>query len=85
MRIDQPWLHAPETQAVCAALTEAGAQALFVGGGVRHALLGVPVSDLDIAPGLPPGPVPAPADPAGAPARPAGRRFRAWLRPTILP
>ncbi|MFW8593849.1 CCA tRNA nucleotidyltransferase [Cribrihabitans neustonicus] len=49
MRITQPWLQDPATQAVCAALTAEGAQALFVGGCVRNALLGAPVSDMDIA------------------------------------
>lgn len=49
MRIDQPWLSAPETQAVFAALTAKGAAAYVVGGCVRNALLGVPVSDIDIA------------------------------------
>jgi poly(A) polymerase len=48
-RIDEPWLSDPATQAVCAALTAGGAQALFVGGCVRNALLGVAVSDIDIA------------------------------------
>lgn len=72
MLIDQPWLHAPETQAVCAALTEAGAQALFVGGCVRNALLGVPVSDLDIATDVPPDTVLALAQKAGIRAVPTG-------------
>lgn len=45
----QPWLTDPSTQQVCAALTAQGAQALFVGGCVRNALMGVPVSDIDIA------------------------------------
>jgi poly(A) polymerase len=49
MRIDQPWLSAPETQAVFAALTADGADAFVVGGCVRNALLGVAVSDIDIA------------------------------------
>lgn len=49
MQIDQPWLSAPETQAVFAALTANGADAYVVGGCVRNALLGVPVSDIDIA------------------------------------
>ncbi|MCV2882080.1 CCA tRNA nucleotidyltransferase [Actibacterium sp. XHP0104] len=49
MRISEAWISAPETRAVCAALTDAGYQALFVGGCVRNALLGAPVSDLDIA------------------------------------
>ncbi|WP_054304285.1 CCA tRNA nucleotidyltransferase [Gemmobacter sp. LW-1] len=49
MRISGPWIDAPETQGVCAALTGAGAQALFVGGCVRNALLGAAVNDIDIA------------------------------------
>ncbi|MEP1933846.1 MAG: CCA tRNA nucleotidyltransferase [Paracoccaceae bacterium] len=49
MKIKDSWLNQPETQAVCAVLTENGAQALFVGGCVRNALLGVAASDLDIA------------------------------------
>lgn len=49
MRITEDWISAPATQAVCAALTEGGAQALFVGGCVRNALLGAPVSDIDLA------------------------------------
>ncbi|TMV53178.1 CCA tRNA nucleotidyltransferase, partial [Thioclava sp. BHET1] len=49
MRIAAEWIARPETQAVCAALTGAGHRALFVGGCVRNALLGAPVSDVDIA------------------------------------
>lgn len=49
MRIDGAWLTNTHTQAVCAALKNAGHQALFVGGCVRNALLDVPVSDIDIA------------------------------------
>ncbi len=48
-RITEGWITANATQNVCAALTDAGAQALFVGGCVRNALLGAPVSDLDIS------------------------------------
>ncbi|MCE8538981.1 CCA tRNA nucleotidyltransferase [Ruegeria pomeroyi] len=47
-RINEAWLTHPATQRVCRTLTESGAQALFVGGCVRNALLGAPVSDLDI-------------------------------------
>ncbi len=54
MRITGEWLERPETQAVCRMLTEAGHQALFVGGCVRNALLGAPVSDVDIATDAPP-------------------------------
>ncbi|MEQ9692815.1 CCA tRNA nucleotidyltransferase [Shimia sp. SDUM112013] len=43
------WLANPQTQAVCAMLTDAGYQALFVGGCVRNALIGTPVNDIDIA------------------------------------
>lgn len=48
-RLTADWLTVPATQAVCAALTKAGFQALFVGGCVRNSLLGAPVSDIDIA------------------------------------
>ena len=54
MRISGAWLDHPGTQAFCAALSAAGHQALFVGGSVRNALLGVPVSDIDIATDAPP-------------------------------
>ena len=53
MRIDpsqHPWMTAPETLAVMAALGEAR----FVGGAVRNALLGVGVADIDIAVPMPP-------------------------------
>ena len=49
MKITGDWLSNPHTQAVCLALERAGYQALFVGGCVRNALLGVPVGDIDIA------------------------------------
>ncbi len=49
MKITGEWLTNPHTQAVCHALENAGYQALFVGGCVRNALLGVPVGDIDIA------------------------------------
>ncbi|SEN47125.1 poly(A) polymerase [Roseovarius tolerans] len=49
MKVSGDWITAPVTQSVCAALTEAGHQALFVGGCVRNALLRVPVGDIDIA------------------------------------
>ncbi len=48
-QITENWVTEPATQNVCSALTEAGAQAFFVGGCVRNALLGAPVSDIDIA------------------------------------
>ncbi|MFZ1470942.1 MAG: CCA tRNA nucleotidyltransferase [Paracoccaceae bacterium] len=49
MKVSGDWLHRAETQRVCAVLTDAGWQALPVGGCVRNALLGVPVADVDIA------------------------------------
>lgn len=48
-KVDGPWRRRAPTQRICALLTDAGARALFVGGCVRNALLGVPVSDIDIA------------------------------------
>lgn len=49
MKVSGAWIEAKATQAVCAMLTGAGYQALFVGGCVRNALLGAPVGDIDIA------------------------------------
>jgi len=49
MKITADWITHPGTQALCAVLAGAGFQALFVGGCVRNALLGVPVADVDIA------------------------------------
>ncbi|MDQ2065159.1 CCA tRNA nucleotidyltransferase [Xinfangfangia sp. CPCC 101601] len=49
MRITGDWLERPATQSVLACLTEAGHQALLVGGCVRNALLGAQVADVDIS------------------------------------
>ncbi|WP_370204803.1 CCA tRNA nucleotidyltransferase [Pararhodobacter marinus] len=49
MRVSGEWLEKPGTQAVLSMLTGAGHHALAVGGCVRNALLGVPVTDVDIA------------------------------------
>lgn len=49
MRIGGDWLAHAGTQSLCAVLEDAGHRALLVGGCVRNALLGVPVSDIDIA------------------------------------
>ena len=44
------WMTAPQTMAVMAALNDPGdRQTLFVGGCVRNTLLGIPVSDIDLA------------------------------------
>ncbi len=49
MKVSGDWLTNPATQAVCACLTGAGYQALFVGGCVRNALIRVAVTDIDIS------------------------------------
>ena len=48
------WLAEPGTRAVLAALAARGAQARFVGGCVRDALLGRDAGDVDIATDAPP-------------------------------
>ena len=45
----QPWMVAPETKAVMAALGSGGSSARFVGGCVRDAVIGRTVADIDIA------------------------------------
>src|SRR6202023_61887 len=50
----QPWMVEPATQAVLAALAAGGVEARFVGGSVRDASLGRPISDIDIATPAPP-------------------------------
>ena len=49
MRVEGDWLAAPPTQAVMEMLEAGGHRALAVGGCVRNALLGEPVTDIDIA------------------------------------
>ena len=49
MRITADWISADHTQTVCRSLTQAGYQALFVGGCVRNTIIGAPVTDIDIA------------------------------------
>ncbi|TFL19395.1 CCA tRNA nucleotidyltransferase [Jannaschia formosa] len=49
MTITDDWLTAAPTQAVMGMLEAGGHRALAVGGCVRNALLGAPVSDIDIA------------------------------------
>lgn len=46
---DAPWLTSVSARAVCDAIAAGGHQIFYVGGCVRNALLGVPVSDLDMA------------------------------------
>lgn len=71
-RITEDWLTDPATQAVCAALEAGGAQALFVGGCVRNALMGVPVRDIDLSTDAVPERVIALAEAAGIKAVPTG-------------
>jgi poly(A) polymerase len=47
--IDAPWLRSGPAARVLALLNGDGAEARVVGGAVRNALLGIPVSDIDIA------------------------------------
>ncbi len=53
-RITDAWLTGAAPQAVCTMLTEAGHQAWFVGGCVRNALIGAPITDIDITTDAPP-------------------------------
>jgi poly(A) polymerase len=72
MRIAGDWLAQPGTQALCAALEAAGHRALFVGGCVRNALMGVPVADVDIATDARPAAVTRLAEAAGLRVVPTG-------------
>lgn len=72
MKVTGDWLHHPGTQALCAALEAGGYRALFVGGCVRNALLGVPVADVDIATDALPATVTALAQEAGFRVVPTG-------------
>ncbi len=67
-RIDAPWVTAPASRAVMRALGEG----YFVGGCVRNALLGAPVSDVDVATPLPPALVIERLEAAGLRAVPTG-------------
>jgi poly(A) polymerase len=51
---DHPWMRDDRTRAVMSALKRNEGEARFVGGAVRNALLGVAVSDIDIATPLTP-------------------------------
>ncbi len=72
MKITGGWISQPQTQAVMAVLAGAGHQALFVGGCVRNALIGQPVSDIDIATDALPGAVSDLASKAGLKVVPTG-------------
>jgi poly(A) polymerase len=70
--IHQTWLSAPQTVAVLDALAAAGGEGRFVGGCVRDALIGRPVSDIDIATPMRPDAVMAAVETAGLRAVPTG-------------
>lgn len=72
MRITGDWLTAPATQLVLRVLGDAGRQAFVVGGCVRNALMGLPVTDIDIATDARPKEVIALAEAAGLRAVPTG-------------
>ena len=72
MKVAGAWLEAAETQALLHALRSKGHQALFVGGCVRNAILGVPVQDVDIATDATPDVVIRIAENAGLRAVPTG-------------
>ena len=68
----QPWMTAPATERVLAALGAKGAEVRFVGGCVRDAILGRPVKDIDIATHDPPEAVIALLEAAGIKVVPTG-------------
>ena len=67
-----PWLSSPSTQAVISALEAAGFEGRIVGGTVRNALMGLPVSDIDIATPAVPAQVVAACEAAGLITVPTG-------------
>ncbi|EKE44653.1 polyA polymerase family protein [Oceaniovalibus guishaninsula JLT2003] len=71
-RVSGDWLDGPGAQAVLKLLEYAGHQAFLVGGAVRNALLGAPVTDLDIATDARPDRVTALAQAAGLRTVPTG-------------
>lgn len=68
----QRWMTEPATQALLAALRDAGIAARFVGGCVRDALLGREIADVDLATPARPEAVMAALDKAGIKAVPTG-------------
>jgi poly(A) polymerase len=69
---DAEWLKRPETGRVFAALSAPGVETRAVGGAVRDALLGRPVTEVDLATTAPPDRVIALASEAGLKAVPTG-------------
>ena len=71
-RVEGDWVSAEPTQAVFRALTDVGHKAYFVGGCVRNALIGAPVSDIDISTDARPDRVTQLVESAGLKAVPTG-------------
>lgn len=67
-----PWLSDPVAQKVCRLIADAGYQILFVGGCVRNAVLGAPISDIDLSTDARPERVLELAEDAGLKAIPTG-------------
>lgn len=72
MRVNGDWFQNDATQAVFAMLNDAGFDAYMVGGCVRNALIGAPVSDIDISTNATPETVTNLAENAGLRAVPTG-------------
>jgi len=72
MKVSGDWLSDPAAQSVLGLLSDAGYQALCVGGCVRNALMGVAVTDVDIATDARPEIVTELAEKAGLRAVPTG-------------
>jgi poly(A) polymerase len=68
----QPWMTGRAASAVWRCLSAGGGTARFVGGSVRNAVMGLPVTDLDMATNLPPERVIALAEAANIRAIPTG-------------
>lgn len=68
----QPWMEDPGAQAIVRALDVPAGATRLVGGAVRDALLGLPVSDIDLATRLQPDEVMRRLDAAGVKAVPTG-------------
>ena len=72
MILQDAWVTNHGTQALCAVLGVSGYRALFVGGCVRNALLGAPVTDIDLATDATPAQVVQIAEAAGFKVIPTG-------------
>ena len=72
MKLSGDWFQNEATQAVFAMLNDAGYEAYMVGGCVRNALIGAPVSDIDISTNATPEIVTNIAEKAGLRAIPTG-------------